>query len=95
MSVIIYRLFSAGCEKFYVGSTTRDLKQRFTKHRNKSYEAPNRKLYKYIADNGGFENWQMELLELIDEPDIHMRAMREQHWIDFIGAELNSIRCLA
>lgn len=91
MAVVIYRLFSPICEKFYVGSTSKDVNERLSKHRNKSHEVPNRKVYKYITESGGFTNWEMEIIEIVDED---VRAMREQYWIDTLGAELNSIRCL-
>jgi hypothetical protein len=78
-----------------VGSTGKDLKDRFSKHRNKSHEAPNRKLYKYILENGGFNEWQMEVLETFECDSRLARATREQFWIDEMNPELNSVRCLA
>ena len=88
----IYRLFSDTCTSFYVGSTERTLRRRFSKHKNKSHEAPKRKIYKCILENGGFDNWQMEALEVF-EGDRLARRMREQHWIDELNPQLNS--CLA
>jgi hypothetical protein len=95
MTIIIYRLFSPLCFNCYVGSTGKDLKERFSKHRNKSHEAPNRKLYKYIFENGGFDEWQMEVLETFECDSRLGRATREQCWIDKMKPELNSVRCLA
>jgi predicted GIY-YIG superfamily endonuclease len=94
MSAIIYRLCSDTTPAFYVGSTSRDLKHRLSKHKNKSWEAPNRKLYKHILENGGFKEWRMEALETIDTDNRLTRAMREQFWIDELKPELNSIRVL-
>lgn len=94
MSTIIYRLCSNTTPSFYVGSTSRDLKHRLAKHKNKSWEAPNRKLYKHILENGGFKEWRMEALETIETDNRLTRATREQFWIDELKPELNSIRVL-
>lgn len=88
-------MFSPTCFNCYVGSTGKDLKYRLSKHRNKSHEAPNRKLYKYILENGGFNEWKMEVLETLECDSRLARATREQFWIDEMKPELNSVRCLA
>lgn len=90
---IIYRLFSKTCNSFYVGSTTKTLHQRLVKHRNKANEAPNRKVYKCILESGGFKDWQMEVLEVIETDSAIERRMREQFYIDTLKPDLNS--CLA
>ena len=95
MKIQIYRLFSENSPNFYVGSTANDLKNRFAKHRNKSHEAPNRKVYKHILENGGFNKWSIESLEEFDCNDRITRMEREQHYIDLLKPELNSVRCLA
>lgn len=94
MTVLIYKLSNPICSKFYVGSTACDLKQRLSKHQNKSHEAPNRRLYKYINENGGFKQWNMTLLETIESDCRLTRNKTEQFWIDELNAELNSVRCL-
>jgi hypothetical protein len=87
--VLIYKLFSNSCDSFYIGSTARTLKYRLAKHRNKSYEAPERKVYKVINDTGGFGEWNMELIETIDSTDDVVRRQREQFWIDELKPDLN------
>jgi hypothetical protein len=77
-----------------VGSTERELKHRFSKHRNKSHEAPNRRIYKAIIESGGFDVWKMELLESIETDNMLTRRTREQYWIDELQPELNSVRVL-
>jgi hypothetical protein len=89
----IYRLFSKSCDSFYVGSTTKTLHQRLVKHRNKANEAPNRKVYKCILESGGFKEWEMEALEVIETEDAIERRTREQFYIDKLKPDLNS--CLA
>jgi hypothetical protein len=92
MTVRIYMLSSPLCEHFYVGSTVASLKQRLTKHRNKSHEAPLRKIYKTIAEHGGFTNWEMSLLETVETDSNLTRFTREQFWIDELNPVLNSVR---
>lgn len=87
----IYRLFSESCTSFYVGSTSKDLKWRLSKHRNKSHEAPNRKIYNTILKNGGFDAWKIECLE---ECDMASRNLREQHFIDTLRPDMNSVRVM-
>tara|TARA_R110000868_G_scaffold348432_1_gene609542 strand:+ start:93 stop:386 length:294 start_codon:yes stop_codon:yes gene_type:complete len=87
--VLIYKLFSNSCDSFYIGSTARTLKYRLAKHRNKSYEAPERKVYKHILETGGFKEWHMELIETIDSTDDVVRRQREQFWIDELKPDLN------
>jgi hypothetical protein len=86
---LIYKLFSNSCDSFYIGSTNKSLKYRLYKHRNKSYEAPNRKVYKHILETGGFKEWHMELIETIDTKDDVVRRQREQYWIDEMKPDLN------
>lgn len=94
MTTTIYKLCSDGCESFYIGSTARDLKYRLAKHKNKSHEAPNRRIYKTILANGGFKQWRMETLETIDTDNPLTRRTREQFWIDEMKPDMNSILVL-
>ena len=49
----------------YVGSTTKQyLSSRLVEHKSMSKRKPNRKAYKSICDNGGWENHQIVLIEL-------------------------------
>jgi len=88
---IIYRLFSKSCDSFYVGSTTKTMKQRLVKHRSKSIEAPNRKVYKCILGSGGFKDWQMEALEEFHTDCAIERRTREQFYIDKLKPDLNTL----
>lgn len=94
MPSYIYKLYSETCNSFYIGSTTCELKYRLQKHKNKSHEAPNRRIYKTILSSGGFKEWKMCLLETIEDDNKLTRLSREQFWIDELKPELNSVRCL-
>lgn len=88
---IIYKLFSKSCDSFYIGSTTKSLKFRLSKHIQKSREAPNRKVYKCIHETGGFKQWEIEALEVFDTDNAIERRTREQHYINELKPNLNSI----
>ena len=52
-------------ELIYVGSTTKQyLSSRLAEHKDKAKRCPNRKVYKSINENGGWENHQIVLIEL-------------------------------
>ena len=65
---LIYKLCckDPSIEEIYVGSTT-NFKQRKTSHKkscnNENNKGYNLKVYKFIRDNGGFENWSMIQIE--------------------------------
>lgn len=89
--VIIYKLFSKTCDSFYIGSTTKTLKQRLGKHKDKSYEAPNRKVYKRILETGGFKQWDIQALETFETENDIERRRREQFYISELKPDLNSV----
>jgi transcriptional regulator of heat shock response len=47
-------------------------------------------VYQFIRDNGGFDNWDIVLIENVvgcsDSPTLHAR---ERYWIETLHAELN------
>lgn len=87
---IVYKLFSESCDSFYVGSTRMTLRQRLVKHRSKANEAPNRRVYKCIQENGGFSQWKIEPLEMVESDCGSERRRREQFYIDTLKPDLNT-----
>ena len=76
----------------YVGSTV-DHNSRKSQHKsncnnknNKTYNLP---VYRFIRNNGGWENWEMVLLE--DYPCRNKKQLniRERYWFEKLGATLN------
>jgi hypothetical protein len=59
---IVYKLIINDC--YYIGSTFETLKSRILSHKSasKSSKSPNRKVYKFINDNGGWDNVKVEIL---------------------------------
>lgn len=77
----------------YIGSTT-NIKVRKNTHKcncnNKNRPAYNFKVYRFIRDNGGFDNWtihRLEQVEFIDKIDLYKR---ERYWIETLKPSLNS-----
>jgi hypothetical protein len=93
MSVYIIRCKDKSITDCYIGSTN-DIENRKQRHKtsccnendkNRSY---NLKVYKYIRNNGGWDNWEMVKICDVNK-DISLREM-EQYYIDFINPSLNS-----
>lgn len=58
----VYRIYDINEPKqFYIGSC-KDFKKRKIDHRNRC-KIDNQKFYQYIRNNGGWDNFKMELLE--------------------------------
>ena len=58
---ILYRLRIG--DYWYAGSTLDGMKSRINEHRKKSNKEPDRKVYKHISENGGWEKVTIELIE--------------------------------
>jgi len=81
-----------GVDEFYIGSST-DLLNRVRVHKhdcnNPDRENYNNKLYTYIRENFGFDNFTVKTLERYScENDLQLRQ-REQKWIDELKPTLN------
>ena len=84
-----------GIDEFYVGSTN-DFKRRCSEHLC-VYDSPNnrehhKKIYEYIRNNGGFENFYIEVLEKYRCKNKTELRKREQEWINELKPTLNARR---
>ena len=90
MSVYIIRCNDKSITDCYIGSTT-DMYNREKNHRNKwndiNYRSYNYKLYQFIRENGGWENWEMK--KIFDVEDDTPLKDWEQYYIDFMKPTLN------
>tara|TARA_R110000803_G_scaffold89315_1_gene156536 strand:- start:1700 stop:2353 length:654 start_codon:yes stop_codon:yes gene_type:complete len=90
---IIYKLFCKDFDEFYIGSTTKfhhrkkSHKSCCNNEKNKDY---NIKVYKYIRDNGGYDNWNYEIVELGEYQDKNCMKNRERYFIETLKPSLNS-----
>jgi group I intron endonuclease len=90
----IYKIYCDidGVDEIYVGSS-RDLNVRIAKHKydctNSKSNNYNFKLYRYIRDNNGWENFTVEILQRYScENEIQLH-IKEQEWIDKLKPTLN------
>ena len=77
----------------YVGSTTNLIKRRYS-HKNvcnnEKCKQYNYYVYQFIRENGGFENWDVILIEqVIDCQDTQNLHKRERYYMEEKKAELN------
>ena len=94
---IIYKLCckDPNITDIYIGSTINFKKRKYDHkwncnnniEKNKKY---NLKIYKFIRDNGGFENWTMIMLEQYNCNNKKELQSRERYWIEELKSSLNS-----
>ena len=81
----------------YVGSTTNldnriiMHKTRFNNNKNSNKPQFHYKLYKFMRENGGFNNFRFIKLETINNEDKKYRLEREKYWIKLNNSKLNSL----
>jgi hypothetical protein len=80
-------------KEIYVGHTT-DMRRRKTEHRrkcnNENSKVYNFKVYQFIRENGGWDNWDMIEVERYNAIDGYDATKRERYWIEELKATLNS-----
>lgn len=78
----------------YVGHTT-NFVQRKSAHKNSTKNEKsacyNLKLYKTIRENGGWDNWRMEMISFYNCKNLHEAKLKEQEHFIELKATLNSI----
>jgi hypothetical protein len=76
----------------YVGHTT-NFNKRKNQHRVNcnNEKLSNQCVYKYIREHGGFNNWDMFEVEQFSCNNKREAESREQYWIEYFGAKLNTI----
>jgi hypothetical protein len=91
---IIYKLvcLDTTYPEVYVGSTT-CFKQRKSQHKTNCYNEKHRqynyKIYKYMREHGGFENFTMIEIEKYPCENKRQLELREEHWRKELKATLN------
>jgi hypothetical protein len=76
----------------YVGHTT-NFVQRKHAHKNCCYNEKTNdcKLYQAIRNNGGWNNWNMEIVNFFNCKDHYEARKKEQEYFELLNATLNSI----
>jgi len=92
----IYKLCckNVNVKEIYIGSTCNELKVRKYNHKtkcnNEKSKCYNYNVYQYIRANGGFENWDIVLVEEYNCNDKMELHQRERYYIELLQASLNS-----
>ena len=90
----VYRIecLDKNIKEFYIGSTA-DLKQRTGKHKQ-DCKTSNSKVYNFIREHGGWNNWNIDIELLTTGMEKKDRLELEQNYIDCLKPELNSNNAL-
>ena len=92
---IVYKLCckDVSVHEIYIGSTT-DFTKRKSVHRhccnNENSKQYNSHCYRFIRDNGGFDNWSMIQICVFDCENKRELETEERRYIELLGAKLNS-----
>ena len=94
---IIYKIVcnDLNIKDVYIGHTTDFIRRKQTHRKNCSQESSykyNTKLYSFIRDNGGFNNFQMLMIETFECKNGNEARTRERYWYELLNANLNSCR---
>lgn len=94
----IYKLvnkFDTNEKMIYIGTTTNWTVRKYQHKRRCNDETDqgyNWKIYKYIRKTGGFQNWDMKIIE--DYPcntDLELSS-RERYYIEYYNSKLNTAK---
>ena len=89
----VYCIFckDTNVQQVYVGSCV-DLNKRIRDHKkcsnNKNGKEYNKRLYQFIRENGGFDNWKFIWLEMFKTDDTIFLRQLEQNYMDTFPKEL-------
>ena len=90
LNSIIYKIIckDINITNTYVGLTI-NFKQRKFSHENNCINLKKGKLYDFIRDNGGWNNWQMIVVENYSCLTRKEAGLREKYWYEKLNANLN------
>jgi len=83
----IYCLHNENLPEYYIGHS-KDLKERFRMHLKREKKS-NSKLYVYTKQNGGINNFKMDILDEIYSTKKEVKIL-ENYWIEYMCATLNT-----
>ena len=93
---IIYKMCckDVNIKEIYIGSTT-NFKRRKCCHKsnciNEKSKCYNYNVYQFIRENGGWNNWDMVMIEEYNDCNNKMELhQRERYFLELLGASLNS-----
>ena len=95
MNCVIYQIVckDVNITDSYIGSTT-DVKQRMRAHKsrcnNPNCKGCTCKLYQFIREHGGWNNWEMTIQEEFTCNNKFEKLQKERYWIKYINPSLNT-----
>ena len=96
MSYLVYKIYckDTSITDVYIGST-KNFNKRKMKHKsfcnNENSNNYNFKLYVFIRENGGWDNWEFEVIEENIQDKVQA-LVREKYFIEFFSTSLNCKR---
>lgn len=98
-NTVIYRFYciDPDIDPDYIGHATNFVKRhslhkcRCNNNKNSSEREYHYKVYKYIRENGGFDNWKFEILEYANLKDKDEAETLERHHIETFKSVLNKL----
>jgi hypothetical protein len=96
IKTIIYKLFckNTDIKDCYIGHTT-NFKSRKAEHKyaclNENSKSHNLKVYKFIRENGGWDNFDFEIVEEYPCNNKREAEIREHYWYFLLKSTLNEI----
>ena len=93
-NTVIYKIICKDetINDIYIGHTT-NFKQRNKLHKStcnvESLKGYNYKIYKIIRENGGWDNWNMTIIEEYPCESVNEARERERYWIEKESSQLN------
>lgn len=92
---IIYKIYSDYCNDFYIGSTKNIIK-RINAHKSSCYNTNNQKynlkIYQIIRNNGGWEKWNVKVIDTIKNISKRQAQQKEEEWRQQLNPQLNIIK---
>lgn len=98
-NIVFYKIYCNDTlvKDLYIGHTTNFIQRKYAHKRTCNKENdPNHhlKLYKFIREHGGWDNWTMEIIGFHDCYDHYEARKIEHRYFETFGATLNSIEPL-
>uniref|UniRef100_A0A6C0E1V1 C2H2-type domain-containing protein n=1 Tax=viral metagenome TaxID=1070528 RepID=A0A6C0E1V1_9ZZZZ len=93
-TTIIYKITckDPSINELYVGNTTDFVKRKYQhKEACNNTSMYNCKLYKVIRENGGWDNWTMEMITFFKCKNLYEAKQKEQEYFISLNATLNSV----
>ncbi len=92
-TTVIYKIYckDTTIKELYVGHTTDFVRRKKSHQANCNNVNTTIKLYTFIREHGGWDNWIMEVISFFNCKDLSEARQKEQEFFVLLGATLNSI----